>query len=381
MRERSINRFNNLYKNMMMYRIILVMFFFLLITLSLCSCQKKPSVTIYTGPSDNDIGEQLIHEERYQDALDYYNKMLDETIKNYGENSSAAADINNSIGEIYIYKRNRVEALDYLNKSIFINKKLKDELGLASNYVQMSKISIYISGEADEGLTYLEEAEKIYIKYSWENRLVMAGVLSNKGRLYKNDGEYEKALDCYEKALDIYHKNDQDDAMIYILMGQIYMQNKEYQKAELHFNKANDIILSENDDYLMGKLKLVMGLMYDNKGEYVKAIEEYEKALKVFESDEQYKLDRALIYNNIGYVYMEDRELEKAIDNLIMACQIVEDIYPTTNEVEEDKRDYKQNLRMCYQGITGDKGEESFEIWYQGKTSEVIDSEDNHILQ
>lgn len=189
--------------------------------------------------------------------------MLDGAIKTYGENSSAAAEINNSIGEIYIYKRNREDALEYLNKSIFINKKLKDELGLASNYVQMAKISIYISGEADVGLTYLEKAEKIYKKYSWENRLAMAGVLSNKGRLYKNEGDFEKALDCYKKALDIYHKNDQDDAMIYILMGQIYMQKKEYQKAELHFNNAKDIILLENDDYLMGKLKLVMGLMYN----------------------------------------------------------------------------------------------------------------------
>jgi len=354
---------------------ILMMFFFLLITLSLCSCQKKPSVTFYAGPSDNDIGEQLIHEERYQDALDYYNRMLDETIKNYGENSSAVAEINNSIGEIYIYKRNREDALDYLNKSIFINKKLKDELGLASNFVQMAKISIYISGETDEGLTYLEEAEKIYMKYSWGNRLVMAGVLSNKGRLYKNEGDYEKALDCYEKALDIYHKNDQDDAMIYILMGQIYMQKKEYQKAELHFNNANNIILSENDDYLMGKLKLVTGLMYDNKGEYEKAIGEYEKALKVFKSYEQYKSDTALIYNNIGYVYMEDRKLEKAIDNLIIACQIVENISPTTNEVEDDKRDYKQNLRMCYQGLTGDKIDENFEKWYKDKMSEGLKGE------
>ena len=361
----------------MMHRIILVMFFFLLIILSLCSCQKKPSVTIYAEPSDNDIGEQLIHEERYQDALDYYNKMLDGAIKTYGENSSAAAEINNSIGEIYIYKRNRENALEYLNKSIFINKKLKDELGLASNYVQMAKISIYISGEADAGLIYLEKAEKIYKKYSWENRLAMAGVLSNKGRLYKNEGDFEKALDCYKKALDIYHKNDQDDAMIYILMGQIYMQKKEYQKAEIRFNNANDIILSENDDYLMGKLKLVMGLMYDNKGEYDKALGEYDKALKVFEADEQYKSDRALVYNNIGYVYMEDKNLEKALYNLIIACQIVENISPTTNEVEEDKRDYKQNLRMCYQGLTGDKAEENFEEWYHDKISDGIEGMDN----
>jgi hypothetical protein len=74
---------------------------------------------------------------------------------------------------------------------------------------------------------------------------------------------------------------------------------------------------------------------------------------------------------------MEDKDLEKALYNLIIACQIVENISPTTNEVEEDKRDYKQNLRMCYQGLTGDKAEENFEEWYHDKISDGIEGMDN----
>ena len=44
-----------------------------LLSINICSCQKEEkSIIFYAGPMNEDLGEKLIYEGRYQEALDYY---------------------------------------------------------------------------------------------------------------------------------------------------------------------------------------------------------------------------------------------------------------------------------------------------------------------
>lgn len=359
----------NYYINKKVIRLFFIIFT-LFFVLDITACHKK-TITIYEGPS-TDLGEQYVKEGRYHDALNYYETKLEQIIKNSGEYSQNAAVFYDHIGEVYIYLGNRDEALNFLDKAIQINTKYKDELELAVNYNQIGKIYINIGGDAKEGLSYLDKAEAIYRKKSLEKSLAMASVLSNKGRLYNKVGQYEKALEYYKSALNIDQTNGQDKAKLYIVIGQLYVNMKEFKKAEEQYYNAENIILEENNEYLMGKLSQEEGLLYDEQGEYEKAISQYEKAINIFESDRQYDLDLALVYNNMGYAYIMRNELKKALEKFTTACQIIENVSPCTKQVEEDRRDYKHNLRQCYQGLTGDTSEENFEKWYQDKMSEKL---------
>ena len=358
-------------------RAIKLLFFLItiLLSISVSSCGKKTDITIYTGPNYQDIGEWYVKEGLYEEALNSYNNMLEQVIKNRGENSSETAAIYDSIGEIYIYLGKRDEALKFLEDAIRINTNNKDELGLASNYNQMGKIYINIGGDSNEGLSYFDKAEEIYKKYSWDKLPAMAGVLSNKGKLYKNMGENKKALDCFGIALDIYHVNNKDDAKLQMEMGQLFVRMKKFKEAEIYYNNAEQIISREKDLYLAGKLNMERGSLHDKKGEYVNAINEYKKALNVFKSNQQYELDKAVLYNNLGCAYAMNDELKKAVECITIACKILNKTTLETDKIVTSKKDYKYNLRQCYLVLNGNEAENDFEKWYQKKMSEEIEEE------
>ena len=388
MRERLAYRFNilnkylenipisNDFKKFQNSKILVLIVAFLLI-FNICACQKKSNITIYAGPSENNIGESYVTEGKYNEELDYYKVLLKQVIEKEGENSSAAAQIYNYIAEIYIYQQNQNEELKYIDKAVKINTDYNDQLSLAGNYLVKGKIYSNIGGDVEEGLSYLEDAEAIYSNFFYGYTLEMADVLINKGKLYTNMNKYEEALKNYENALDIYQKNDQKDAVIYLLIGQIYAHENNFEKAEDFYNKAEIIIIENKEIFLKGNLNKLRGSMYVTKGDYKNAINEYEEALKVFCSDEQYKLNVAQVCNNLGYAYAMNRNLEMAVEKLIISCKIIENTSEDNELIEKDKRDYKQNLKTYYQALTKDKAEENFEKWYQDKMSEGIEGVDN----
>ena len=366
------NNFNKFEK----IRIVISILAFLLI-FNLCACQKKSNITIYSGPLENNIGESYVREGKYNEALDYYKLLLKPVIEKEGENSSAAAQIYNYIAEIYIYQENQNEALKYIDKAVKINTDYNDQLSLAGNYLVKGKIYSYIGGDVEEGLSYLEDAETIYSNFFWKYTLEMADVLINKGNIYKNMNKYEEALKNYENALDIYQKNGQKDAVIYLLIGQIYTHENDFEKAEDSYKKAEIIIIENKEIFLKGNLNKLKGSMYVTKGDYENAINEYEEALKVFCSDEQYKLSVAQVCNNLGYAYAMNRNLNMAVEKLIISCKIIENTSADNELIEKDKRDYKHNLKTYYQALTKDKAEENFEKWYQDKMSDGLEGVDN----
>ncbi|CAF1252610.1 unnamed protein product [Didymodactylos carnosus] len=92
--------------------------------------------------------------------------------------------------------------------------------------------------------------------------------LNNLGTVYKNQGDYEKALKSYEKSLEIY-------------------------LVSLPPNHP-DIATTYNN----------VGLVYDNQGDYEKALKSYETSLKIrLISLPPNHPDIARTYNNIGVVY------------------------------------------------------------------------------
>lgn len=315
------------------------------------------------GPSSTQSVTDGLHVEngKYQDALERCQNRLQQ----FTEDSIEAADIYCIMGGIYAeYMEDRDKALFYLEKAIDIHQKQEDEIGLALDYTKMSKIYIYIDENREIGLKYLENAEMLFKKHGMGNAFGLAEVYIQKAHLYIKAKKYEEAMGALNQAQDIYVKRYDENIVINRLKGEIYLKMQEYHLAIEQYQDALMISRNLNEQYNIGILEFELGRIYSTMNEFVQAIEHYQKALDIFIQNEN-SLKVAKTYNNMAYSYAQLKEIEKALELSVRACQIIEKVTPVTNALIEDKKILKHNVNMYYKGWSNDMSEEVFEAWYR----------------
>jgi tetratricopeptide (TPR) repeat protein len=168
------------------------------------------------------------------------------------------------------------------NKDLLKKKaRAKADLGLV--YIQ--------NGKLKDGVKELIEAEKI----DPEN----ADIQHELAQAYKDLGVYREALVHFKKALML--RQEFPDAQNN--MGTLYLLTEQWDLAIGCFNKVISNITYSTPHFAYNNL----GLAYYNKGEYQKAIDSYQKALKISPS-------YSICYCNLGLVYEIIGRWEKAID-------------------------------------------------------------------
>ena len=125
---------------------------------------------------------------------------------------------------------------------------------------------ITVNQDYDNGAKYLKKALKEEPNYVPAN-LAMA-------KLYYKLAEWDKSLEYYKNTLDLSPNHD-DRVSIYNRMGDCYYHTKKWDKAMEYYNmvlkadKKNAVVMRQ------------VGLVYEAKEDYEKAIQIYESALEI----------------------------------------------------------------------------------------------------
>ena len=138
---------------------------------------------------------------------------------------------------------------------------------------------------------------------------------------------YDLALKYHNRALHIAEKNNDsiDIVISYNYIGIVYNAKSNYDKALDVYNKALTIWKSklgeEHTD--VATFYNNIGSVYSNKGDYDKAVEYYNKALAIQKAKlGEEHTDVATSYNNIGSVYSKKGNYDKALEYLNKALAI-----------------------------------------------------------
>ncbi|CAF1290116.1 unnamed protein product [Rotaria sordida] len=177
-------------------------------------------------------------------------------------------------------------------------------------------------GEYSKAITFYERAVDIYKKMSPPNQLGLAASYGNIGSVHYDMGEYSKALSSYERALEIQKTalppNHPDLATSYNNIGNVYNNMGECSKALSSYERALEIrkiALPQNHPDLATSYNNI-GVVYDNMGEYSKALSSHERSLEIRKiALPPNHPDLAGSYNNISMVYSHMGEYSKALSS------------------------------------------------------------------
>jgi signal transduction histidine kinase len=230
-----------------------------------------------------------------------------------------AKNIHYKLGEIMAYCRigNALVAMDELNAALFnygkaeelFEKSKEDSIVLSKIYIYQS--SVYLNkGNPERALSNYETALKIAERRS--NGVIMASAIMNMSLIYKERGDYKKALQLlHESVLILPEKNKDELGTMHNGIGNIYQDEGRIEEAINEFKKAESFFIASNNLNSILKVNNNIGNCFWDLDKGDSAMFFYRKALPLA-IEKSFKETEGIIYQNIGAIFTEQGELDSA---------------------------------------------------------------------
>ncbi|HTJ52942.1 MAG TPA: tetratricopeptide repeat protein, partial [Cyclobacteriaceae bacterium] len=203
----------------------------------------------------------------------------------------------------------------YLQKSLTMAIARKDKISEARSYNTLGNMAID-ENKFKEALENYIKAASIYEGLPTQTT-GLGKALVNIANVENILGEYDKAHEYTKRSITLFQKN-QDSlqlAYCYKLRGRIYRKQLDFEKALEQYAEAQKIYERASYRQQLGETHLGMGNIYFDMKGYSFALAEYNKALRVAKSIDDVNL-MAYIYSAIGSGLNELKKFNLAISYL-----------------------------------------------------------------
>lgn len=206
---------------------------------------------------------------------------------------------------------NLKKTIDHFNKAISIAQGMDNNELLAFAHYRTGTF-YYRKDHCQIAIKHLKIALKIYIEF--EDHIKVAQIYSRIGRSEYNIGQYTDAIDNYLKGLKIYEDNNiknEDLGWLLRFIGSVFKRQENYPKALNYYQKSLKVF--EDLDKVDGIVSCYnnIGIIYGRLEDNQKRIEYYSKALKI---SKKHNLDRIKsILFNLGNVMLNQGNYEEAL--------------------------------------------------------------------
>ena len=337
----------------------------------------------------NNIAESM----SAQDALQAYEAALEalelsETIK-YKQG------INNAlfyIGES-LYRQGKIyDAIDSLRKSLNLSEELEDDLVKSRALTILGNVHLYLK-LFDLAFYYFKMAlSTCELLERYESQ---AMILNNVGEIYRELGDYERALESYGKCLDISEKNNFKRVGMYATanIGVSDYETKNYQAAIYFLEKSLATAKEIKNQVMEGYSTRYLGLIHMDLGNYDQADNYFRSAMNVFRNSNETS-SIARLYKDLAQLQFNHKKFNQALENLNQAIKLMDTlqddrltiaIYDLFSRVYDDLGDctkaYKYSrlsIDLRYEKENQEKEHRLKSIDFQVKTWDALKESENY---
>ena len=272
------------------------------------------------------------------------------------ENHLEKANSYDNIGKYHQFEETDFDkALEYYEKALRIKEKVSREI--AGSYVNIGMIYKH-KGDYEKGLNFLFKAVKIS-----SSDIEVSNALEQIGNVFNRMDQHEKALHYYKESLKIRKEHLEDGHMLiadsYKGIGNVYMgMNSNELALKCYVNVLNIFISNKIESLMLSGVYVNMGIVYKNLGDLNKALELCEKSVLI--RKKYYGENHPVLvnsYSNMGYVYMNKGQYYKSLECFEKTLEInkdplkIADSYFNIAKVYEKQRRYIEALEYHQKGL------------------------------
>jgi tetratricopeptide (TPR) repeat protein len=212
----------------------------------------------------------------------------------------------------WVWAQTKADSLEQVLKSAQGEQKVKAMNELFKEYVNADPV---------KATEYTREAMALALEIADEKGL--AASYNNLGVAYRNQGALDKALENYLVALQIYQKlnNKEGIASCQNNIGNIYSIKKDQVNATKYLEESHKLFIELHDQEKLVRSLNNMGNLYSEMQQFDEAMQYYQQAVQ---RSEEFKVNQADPYINIGNAYLKQGKYTEAIDQLKKAQPLAE---------------------------------------------------------
>lgn len=239
-----------------------------------------------------------------------------------GNNEYVKGKINaqNILGGTYLMAQQLKTGIDYTRQALAAAEKKDYKFGIASSYRNIGVFLIY-SNRSQEAVDTLQMSVSYFEEL--KDTTSLAAAYTSLGVANLRINEIDKSIDLFKIAATLFdsQNNNYQAAHAFLNLASTYSTiTSSYTEALRYGLKALENFQLVGDELKSAYAMSVLGTIYEDLGEYDKAMENYNKALAIFEeSGNAYLLINTI--NNIGEVHKHKREFNEAIDYYTQALE------------------------------------------------------------
>ncbi|MCS6795029.1 MAG: tetratricopeptide repeat protein [Raineya sp.] len=247
-------------------------------------------------------------------------------------------------------------ALTYAQKALTLAEKIQDTASMAYNHTLVGVLYKNM-GDYDKAIMHYTKA--IPLNKAANNPQGNAGIYNNLAFVYRLQGRYSLSLDYYLKALEFFEKDPKfakQKSNVLNNIGSLYQDQKNYEKALDYFNQSLEVAKQIGDT-------LGIAFAYNNMGEVYLKQDKFQEAKQNFFTSLVWKKQKKHIrsiasgYGNLGLVYQQENKLDSALYYFQESLKNYEKIKDLNGQIDIllrlgefwDKQDKHQNAFENYQ--------------------------------
>lgn len=253
------------------------------------------------------IGVAYYFQNNFVTALTYWNQSLD--ISRRINDEQAVAYILGNIGAVYTKQEDDVKALEYHLESLKLAEKIGDKKGILGATINVGGVYFNKVATGDKALEYLLRA--LALAEEAGNKETLGIASENIGEIYFANNKFDSSIYFFKKSLSALGDGP-NSAFAYNGLGKVFREKGDFDKALDYHKKAIAIAEKVNEEQLT-QCYLGIANVFIKKGDYNSAFTYYRKAEDVAQNQKAYP-DLKDLYSQMAIAYYKVKDYDDAFE-------------------------------------------------------------------